>query len=97
ARAVAVRPFGRRLVHEPAVPLSKGQETEIGAWLATQAERSIDTACAHVFLAGEVAWKLKRNVDLGYVDFSTADRRNWALDRELEFNSAAAPDIYRRV
>ncbi len=74
-----------------------GQEGEITAWLATQAERSIDTACAHVFLAGDVAWKLKRNVDLGYADFSTVARRRWALDRELEFNRETAPDIYRRV
>jgi aminoglycoside phosphotransferase family enzyme len=66
-----------------------GQEVEIAAWLATQSERSIDTACARVFLAGEVAWKLKRNVDLGYV--------KWALDRELDFNRTAAPDIYRSV
>ena len=77
--------------------MSKGQEAEITAWLKTQSERSIDTACAHVFLAGPVAWKLKRNVDLGYVDFSTREKRKWALDRELDFNRAAAPDIYRRV
>ena len=77
--------------------MSKGQEQEITAWLATQSERSIDTACAHVFLAGEVAWKLKRNVDLGYVDFSTREKRKWALDRELAFNRTAAPDIYRTV
>ncbi|HLZ75764.1 AAA family ATPase [Phenylobacterium sp.] len=77
--------------------MSKGQEAEITAWLATQSERSIDTACAHVFLAGEVAWKLKRNVDLGYVDFSTREKRKWALDRELAFNRTAAPDIYRAV
>jgi hypothetical protein len=82
---------------QPALPLSKGQEAEITAWLATQSERSIDTACAHVFLAGEVAWKLKRNVDLGYVDFSTREKRKWALDRELAFNKTAAPDIYRSV
>ncbi len=77
--------------------MSKGQEAEITAWLATQSERSIDTACAHVFLAGDVAWKLKRNVDLGYVDFSTREKRKWALDRELAFNKTAAPDIYRTV
>jgi aminoglycoside phosphotransferase family enzyme/predicted kinase len=74
-----------------------GQEAEITAWLQTLSERSIDTACAHVFLAGDVAWKLKRNVDLGYVDFSTREKRKWALDRELAFNRVAAPDIYRRV
>ncbi len=77
--------------------MSKGQEAEITAWLATQSERSIDTACAHVFLSSGVAWKLKRNVDLGYVDFSTREKRKWALDRELEFNKTAAPDIYRSV
>ena len=44
-----------------------------------------------------MAWKLKRNVDLGYVDFSTREKRKWALDRELSFYRAAAPDIYRRV
>ncbi|HEY0435893.1 MAG TPA: gluconate kinase, partial [Phenylobacterium sp.] len=73
------------------------QEAELAAWLTARSERSIETACARVFLAGDVAWKLKRNKDLGYADFSTAARRKWALDRELEFNAAAAPDIYRRV
>ena len=77
--------------------MSGSQEAEVVAWLRGQSERAIETACARIFLAGEVAWKLKRNVDLGYVDFSTAERRKWALDRELAFNRATAPDIYRRV
>jgi aminoglycoside phosphotransferase family enzyme/predicted kinase len=67
------------------------------AWFGSGAERTIDTACAHVFLGREAAWKIKRHADLGYADFSTAERRKWALDRELEFNKAAAPDIYRAV
>ena len=73
------------------------REAELVAWLTGQSERSIETACARIFLADGVAWKTKRNVNLGYVDFSTATQRKWALDRELEFNRAAAPDIYRRV
>ncbi|MFL5298428.1 MAG: AAA family ATPase [Phenylobacterium sp.] len=72
-------------------------EAELVEWLKARSDRAIETACARIFLAGEVAWKLKRNIDLGYADFSTAERRKWALDRELEFNRAAAPDIYRRV
>lgn len=72
-------------------------EAEILAWLSGQAERVIDTACAHVALTPEVAWKMKRHTDLGYADFSTLDRRKWALDRELEFNRPGAPDIYRAV
>ncbi len=72
-------------------------EIEIVAWLSPLSERTIDTACAHVFLAPDRALKMKRHDDLGYVDFSTAERRQWALDRELAFNRSAAPGIYRAV
>ena len=72
-------------------------EAEICAWMGARTERAVDTACAHVFLGLDAAWKMKRHVDLGYADFSTVDRRRWALDRELEFNKTAAPDIYRAV
>lgn len=65
--------------------------------MESRTERAIDTACAHVFLGTDAAWKMKRHVDLGYADFSTPERRHWALDRELEFNRIAAPDIYRAV
>ena len=74
-----------------------GLEAEIVAWLGGDSERTIDTACAHVFLRPDMALKVKRHDDLGYVDFSTAERRLWALERELEFNLPAAPDIYRAV
>ena len=73
------------------------EEAEICAWLAARTDRTIETACAHVFLGADAAWKMKRHVDLGYADFSTAERRRWALDRELDFNRVAAPDIYRAV
>ncbi|HMP62806.1 MAG TPA: gluconate kinase, partial [Phenylobacterium sp.] len=73
------------------------EETEIVAWLERQADQRIDTACARVFLAGDRALKIKRRVELGYLDYSTLELRRWALDRELRFNRAAAPDIYRAV
>lgn len=73
------------------------EEAEVAAWLGGQAERSIETACARVFLAGERAFKVKRRVELGYLDYSTLELRRWALERELAFNRAAAPDIYRTV
>jgi hypothetical protein len=72
-------------------------EAELVAWLGAPAERVVDTACAHVFLVGEAAFKIKRHADLGYVDFTTLERRLWALERELAFNKQAAPDIYRRL
>jgi aminoglycoside phosphotransferase family enzyme/predicted kinase len=74
-----------------------GLEAELIAWFGARADRTVDTACAHVFLGRDAAWKIKRHADLGYADFSTPERRKWALDRELEFNRPAAPDIYRAV
>jgi aminoglycoside phosphotransferase family enzyme/predicted kinase len=80
-----------------ALSLSRSAEAEVTGWLTGQAERALETACARIFLGRELAWKVKRTVDLGYVDFTSLARRQWALERELEFNRATAPDIYRRV
>ncbi|HSV04083.1 MAG TPA: AAA family ATPase [Phenylobacterium sp.] len=77
--------------------MSDAEEAEVARWFGGFAERAIETACARVFLAGDTAFKVKRHVDLGYVDFTTAERRTWALERELAFNKAAAPDIYRAL
>jgi hypothetical protein len=50
-----------------------------------------------VFLQGERALKLKKPVDYGFLDFSTLEKRRWALERELAFNRVTAPTIYRAV
>ncbi len=62
----------------------------------TRVER-IDTHCAHVFLAGDTAWKIKRAVKYDYLDFSTLEKRRKILERELTLNAPAAPSLYRRV
>ena len=66
--------------------------SEVYAWLAGQADRVIETSCAWVFLQGERALKLKKPVDYGFLDFSTLEKRHWALSRELAFNRITAPD-----
>jgi aminoglycoside phosphotransferase family enzyme/predicted kinase len=66
-------------------------------WLAARSDRVIETSCAWVFLQGERALKVKKPVDYGFLDFSTPEKRRWALERELAFNRATAPDIYRSV
>ena len=71
------------------------EEAEVAAFLGAGAERVIETACARVFLTADAAFKVKRHVALGYVDFTTLERRSWAIGRELDFNRATAPDIYR--
>ncbi|RYF95587.1 MAG: gluconate kinase [Caulobacteraceae bacterium] len=73
------------------------QEAEIAAWLAARADRVIETSCARVYLTGELALKVKKPVNFGFLNYETAALRHWALERELAFNRAAAPDIYRRV
>ena len=64
------------------------------AWLRAQADQVIDTHIAAVFLIGERAYKIKKPVDLGFLDFTTRDKRAWAVRRELDFNRVTAPDIY---
>jgi aminoglycoside phosphotransferase family enzyme/predicted kinase len=71
--------------------------TDVHDWLAGQSDRVIETSCAWVFLQGERALKIKQPVDYGFLDFSTAAKRRWALERELAFNRVTAPQIYRTV
>jgi len=70
---------------------------EVFAWLRGQAEAEIETSCARVFLLPGRALKLKKPVDFGFLDFTTLEKRRWALERELAFNRVTAPDIYRRL
>jgi uncharacterized protein len=77
-----------------------GPAGEVAAFLSqpdtfggTPVER-IETHAALVFLSGDRAVKIKKPVDLGYLDFSTLDKRRRALARELELNRPNAPEIY---
>ena len=56
--------------------------------------RRIDTHISAVFLAGDLAYKLKRAVAFPYLDFSTAARRRAACEAELAVNRRTAPDLY---
>ena len=72
-------------------------ESAVDAFFSALGGRRIETACNRIYLAGDTAWKVKRPVDLGYVDFTTLEQRREAAEREIAFNLSAAPDIYRRV
>jgi aminoglycoside phosphotransferase family enzyme/predicted kinase len=71
--------------------------TRARARLGAGADQVVETACALIFLKGDKAFKLKKPVDLGYLDFSTPARRRWAITRELRFNRRTAPDLYRDI
>ncbi|MCC5974897.1 MAG: AAA family ATPase [Rubellimicrobium sp.] len=57
----------------------------------------IETHISHIFVGGEVAWKLKRAVRLPYADFSTVERRLACCQREVELNRRTAPSHYLGV
>jgi aminoglycoside phosphotransferase family enzyme/predicted kinase len=50
-----------------------------------------------VFLAGAFAYKLKKPVDLGFLDFSTLDKRRHYCDEEVRLNRRLAPSVYLGV
>lgn len=57
----------------------------------------IDTHAAVVFLAGSLAYKIKRPVRFPFLDFSTLALREAACRREIAIDRPIAPEIYRRV
>ncbi len=68
-----------------------------GGGLGGETPRRVDTHAASVFLTCNRAWKLKRAVRFGYLDFSTAERRRATLEEELRLNRRTAPDLYIAV
>ncbi|MGB3243562.1 MAG: AAA family ATPase [Sulfitobacter sp.] len=59
--------------------------------------KKIQTHGAVIFLAGEVALKIKRAVRYDYMDLSTLEQREKIIRRELELNQPVAPEIYDSV
>jgi hypothetical protein len=56
--------------------------------------RLIETHISWVFLTGEYAYKVKKPVDLGFVDFSTLERRKFFCEEELRLNQRIPNDLY---
>jgi aminoglycoside phosphotransferase family enzyme/predicted kinase len=57
----------------------------------------VETHISVVFLAGPVAYKLKRAVLFDYLDFSTVERRRACCEEELRRNRRTAPALYLDV
>ncbi|WP_087048782.1 phosphotransferase [Caballeronia ptereochthonis] len=57
----------------------------------------IETHISLVYLAGRFAYKIKKPVDLGFLDFSRASARRRACEDEYRLNRRLAPRIYLRV
>jgi len=57
----------------------------------------IETHISWVFLAGEYAYKFKKPLDLGFLDFRDRGRRVHYCREELRLNGRLAPDLYLEV
>src|SRR5213594_3477327 len=50
-----------------------------------------------VFLAGDFVYKIKKPVNLGFLDFSTLDKRRHFCAEEVRLNRRLAPSVYLGV
>jgi aminoglycoside phosphotransferase family enzyme/predicted kinase len=57
----------------------------------------VETHTATLFFVGDRVYKLKKPVDLGFVDFSTREQRRAACHLEVDLNRRLAPDVYEGV
>jgi len=57
----------------------------------------VETHISWIFLGAEEVFKVKRPVDLGFLDFTTLGRRRAACDAELQLNRRLASNVYLDV
>lgn len=57
----------------------------------------VETHISVIVLGSEYAWKFKKNVNFGFVDFSTLEKRHHCCLEELRLNSRFAKEIYLDV
>jgi len=61
---------------------------------ATEHIRLVETHISWVILTGPYAYKIKKPVNLGFLDFSTLEQRHHYCEEELRLNRRLAPQLY---
>jgi uncharacterized protein len=64
---------------------------------ATNGVRYIQTQMSCIFLTDDYAYKIKKPVNLGYVDYTTLEKRRYFCEREIELNRRLCPGAYLEV
>ena len=59
--------------------------------------RLIETHISWVILTGEFAYKIKKSVNFGFLDFSTLEKRHFYCEEEVRLNRRFAPGLYLDV
>lgn len=66
-------------------------------WPSAAAVTIIETHISYVLLTGTHAYKIKKAVNLGFVDFTTLAARRFSCEEELRLNRRLAPSVYLQV
>ena len=64
---------------------------------ATGSIELIETHISSILLTGDCAYKIKKPVNFGFLDFSTLAKRKYYCEQELRLNGRMAPEIYLGV
>ena len=86
AQSPVPTPMRDSLMHPAAYPHQVGTEVT-----------RISTHISDVYLAGEVAYKVKKPVNFGFCNFSTPELRRHFSEREYELNGRLSHDVYLSV
>ncbi|MDH3691686.1 MAG: AAA family ATPase [Gammaproteobacteria bacterium] len=54
----------------------------------------VETHISYILLTDRFAYKIKKSVDLGFLDFTTLEKRRFYCEEELRLNRRLAPDLY---
>lgn len=57
----------------------------------------VETHISYVLLTGSYAYKFKKPLNLGFLDFSTLEKRKFYCEEELRLNRRLAPELYLSV
>jgi hypothetical protein len=57
----------------------------------------VQTQMSFVFLTGDYVYKIKKPVDLGYLDYTTLEKRKHFCHQEVALNRRLCPDVYLDV
>lgn len=57
----------------------------------------VETHISWVLLAGDTVYKLKKPLNLGFLDFSTLEKRRFFCTEEVRLNQRTAPELYLDV
>ncbi len=57
----------------------------------------VQTQMSFIFLTGDYVYKVKKPVDLGYLDYTTLEKRRFFCHQEVELNRRLSPDTYLEV